>query len=107
MQAGASLTFGTCLLSMLYPVKAGIVGYVLVLWSLFKSEQVILPTGIVFFPIFVIATDCLSLLGQRRRLLESERRHAQAPAAPTRSSTTAKTDTSRKAQQRPTSAKTK
>ena len=71
------------------------VGYILILWSLIKAEIVLLPTALVFLPIFVIATDCLSLLGQRRRLLAAERQEQAQGTAPTRSSTTA--STSRKA----------
>jgi hypothetical protein len=67
MQAGSSLTLGAAIISLIYPIKMGTVGYAMVLYSLFQSSLAVLSPALIFLPILMIATNVLGFLEATRR----------------------------------------
>jgi hypothetical protein len=61
MQAGATVTVGSTLFSILYPIKIGFFGYLMILFALFQEGITPFLPGLAFVPIFAIATDIGSL----------------------------------------------
>lgn len=61
MQAGSTVTVGSALFSILYPIKIGFFGYLMVLFALFQEGIAPFIPGMAFLPIFMLATDIGSL----------------------------------------------
>ena len=61
MQAGSTVTVGSALFSILYPIKIGFFGYIMILIALFQEGVTPFVPGLAFLPIFALATDIGSL----------------------------------------------
>ena len=92
MQAGASLTLGAALISLIYPVRVGALGYGLILYAILKAKAGLMPPALIFIPIFLIATDVFSLF-QSRRSISGHNQSTQSTARPAASTDTAATAT--------------
>jgi hypothetical protein len=75
-QAGSSLTLAAALISLVYPVKIGALGYGLVLYSLFKQKLTPTPQALFFTFVFVLATNVFSLFTARSDILAARRQQA-------------------------------
>lgn len=61
MQAGAAATVASALLSILYPIKIGFFGYLMIMFALFQEGITPFVPGLAFLPIFALATDIGSM----------------------------------------------
>jgi hypothetical protein len=87
IQAGATVTVGSALFCLIYPIKFGFFGYLMIIYGLFTDGVTAAIPGLAFLPIFAIATDIGSMF----------KRHTVAPgstAAPAQDGTPAPKDAS-------------
>lgn len=61
MQAGATVTVASAMFSILYPIKIGFFGYLMIMFALFQEGISPFIPGLAFLPIFAVATDIGSL----------------------------------------------
>lgn len=99
---GATLTLGTAIISLVYPVKIGIMGYVIILYGMFKHNLQPSPPALLFAFVFLIAVRAMSIFSAgaeaqaaksadaARAELQSALSTAKAPAAEGQDRATAK-----------------
>ena len=89
-QMGATLVLGTAFISLLYPVKIGFVGYVMILYAMLKHGLTPSPPALLFTFLFLIATRVLSMFNsvaearaaKRADAAQASRQSALATAKP-------------------------
>jgi len=69
MQAGATLVLGAALMSIIYPIKFGFFGLMMILYAMVKSSIMPFIPGLVFIPVFAIATDVASMFRRDPRAI--------------------------------------
>lgn len=67
MQAGATLVLGAALMSVLFPIKFGFFGLLMILYALVKAGIMPFIPGLVFIPVFAVATDIGSMFRRNPR----------------------------------------
>lgn len=69
MQAGATLVLGAALMSIIFPIKFGFFGLMMILYALVKASIMPFIPGLAFVPIFAVATDIGSMFRRNPRAI--------------------------------------
>eukprot|EP00892_Ulva_mutabilis_P002410 jgi/Ulvmu1/1216/UM109_0014.1 len=65
--AGATLVLGAALMSVIYPIKFGFFGLMMILYAMVKSSVMPFLPGLMFIPVFAVATDIASMFRRNPR----------------------------------------